>query len=221
MASFTSATAYLEIGIEHGYTLEAVKISTKVGVDPHPLFSLKSLPAGVTVHSVESDRFFETLTDDVKFDIIFLDGFHTYQQTYRDLMNSLRHLASRGVIIIDDVVPSDEISAIPELDVSISQQVEHGVTDFRWHGDVFRLIPLLRDHHPELQFRTLIGSGNEQTVLWKADPILESIAVDEATVAAYAKVSYEDTFANGIPEFFGSGSDEDVLQAIKSFRESR
>lgn len=173
-----SASSYLEIGVEHGYTLEAVKIATRVGVDPHPAFSRRSLPAGLTVRSMTSDEYFETLGEDARFDVIFLDGLHTYGQTYRDLINSLRHLDPRGVLIIDDVVPSDALSSMPDLTASIEAQVRRGVTDFMWHGDVFRIVPLLRDHHPELRYWTVVGRGNEQTVLWKVDPHRESVAVD-------------------------------------------
>jgi hypothetical protein len=158
-----------------------------------------------------SDRYFEVLDANVVFEIVFLDGLHTYQQTYRDLINSLRHLEARGAVIIDDVVPSDEFSAMPDLERSISEQVNRGVSDLLWHGDVFRIIPLLRDHHPELHFRTLVGAGNEQTVLWKTDANHESVAVDEATLQDYGRVTYEETFAHGVPEYFRPGSENEVL----------
>jgi hypothetical protein len=210
-SSLPSPSSYLEIGVEHGYTLEAVGISSRVGVDPHPMFSRRSLPAGLTVHPVTSDEYFGTLGGDALFDVIFLDGLHTYRQTYRDLINSLHHLVPQGVVIIDDVVPSDELSSMSNLDASIREQVRRGVSDFQWHGDVFRLISLLRDHHPELQFRTVVGTGNEQTVLWKTNPQQTSLAVDEATLEECGHVSYEATFSHGVPEYFRPGSDDEVL----------
>jgi hypothetical protein len=158
-----------------------------------------------------SDRYFETLQDSVVFDIVFLDGLHTYQQTYRDLIHALDHLEVHGVVIIDDVVPFDEVSAMPDLKKSISEQVNRGVSEIRWQGDVFRVIPLLRDHHPELKFRTLVGAGNEQTVLWRVGASHQSIAVDEPTLEDYGRVAYEETFAHGVPNYFRPGSDEEVL----------
>jgi hypothetical protein len=217
-SSLSSATRYLEIGVEHGYTLEAVKLKTRIGVDPHPLFSLKSLPAGLIVRPITSDQYFDELGDEVRFDVAFLDGLHTYQQTYRDLINALHHLDQHGVIIIDDVVPSDEISSMPDLEASIREQVNRSASDFRWHGDVFRIIPLLRDHHPELKFRTVVGGGNEQTVVWRVSEDHESVPVDEATLAAYSHVTYEETFSDGIPAFFMPGSDE---QIVREFEEDR
>lgn len=209
--SVSSATSYLEIGVEYGYTLEAVTLPRRVAVDPRPAFSLDSLPSGLTVFSTTSDMFFETLDEEITFDIIFLDGLHTYQQTYRDLMNSLLHVGRRSVIIIDDVVPSDYISSIPDPVASIKERATHRESDVRWHGDVFRIISVLRDHHPELQFRTIVGAGNEQTVLWKTDANLESVSIDEATLAEYSQVSYAEVFANGVPGYFRRGSDEQIL----------
>jgi hypothetical protein len=211
---------YLEIGVEHGYTLEAVRIATRVGVDPRPKFSLRSVPSGLTVHSVVSDAFFETLDDGVKFEVVFLDGLHTYQQTYRDLINSLRHREPKGIIIIDDVVPSDEVSAMSDLQASISERLNRGGSDFLWHGDVFRLLPILRDHHPEVEFRTVVGAGNEQTVLWRRDPNHESLTVDEATLQEYSQVTYEETFSGGIPPYFAPRSDDDVVREFKELRGS-
>jgi hypothetical protein len=84
-------TSYLEVGVEYGYTLEAVAVPNRVAVEPQPRFSLRHVPAGVSVFVTTSDKFFEGLDPGVTFDLVFLDGLHTYRQTYRDLMSSLRH----------------------------------------------------------------------------------------------------------------------------------
>ena len=99
------------MGVEHGFTLEAIPISRRVAVDPRPLFSAHVLPPGVSVFATTSDAFFAQLEPDERFDLVFLDGLHTVEQTYRDLINSLRHLQPHGVIVIDDVVPVDAYSA--------------------------------------------------------------------------------------------------------------
>lgn len=64
---------------------------------------------------MESDTYFSSLAPEVTFDIVFLDGLHTFEQTKADLFNALRHVP-RGVILIDDTVPEDETAALHDLD---------------------------------------------------------------------------------------------------------
>ena len=46
-----------------------------------------------------SDKFFK---DNEKFDIIFIDGLHTFEQTIKDIDNSIKFLRDKGVILIHD-----------------------------------------------------------------------------------------------------------------------
>ena len=109
-----SFTRYLEIGIQSGNTLEAVLMPVRVGVDPNPLMNLSILPQGVRVLPVTSDEFFDSYAGP-NFDLVFLDGLHEWFQTYRDILNSLNFLSDGGVILVDDVVPSDAISAVTPM----------------------------------------------------------------------------------------------------------
>jgi len=206
-------TAYLEVGVARGFTLEAVNVPNRTGVDPRPRFSLQHLPDGVAVFVGTSDDFFATLDTDVTFGVVFLDGLHTYQQTYRDLIQSLRHTSPAGVVVIDDVVPSDEVSAMPDQDESYAERRRRGLASRSWSGDVFRMIPVLRDHHPELEVRTIIGSGSEQAVVWKESVAIESCSIDDELLAGYGSVSYHDVFSEGVPEWFKPGTEDEVIRA--------
>lgn len=208
-------TSYLEIGVEEGRTFEAVALPHRVAVDPNPLFSCTHLPSGVSVNVKTSDQFFEELEAGVTFDLVFLDGLHTFDQTYRDVMNSLHHTYTRSVILVDDVVPSDAISAMRDLRGAIAERARIKSNDSRWHGDVFRLMLVLQDHHPELNFRTIVnGSDNEQAVIWKADPIVISKSLNDADLEVYKHRSYSDVFSNGIPDFFRPGTEEEIVQDV-------
>ena len=55
-----------------------------------------------------SDIFFENIDKDQKFDIIFIDADHTYEQVVKDINNSMKHLSANGVIIMHDVYVFDE-----------------------------------------------------------------------------------------------------------------
>ena len=85
----------------------------RCGVDPNPLFDAVLLPRGATFAVMTSDEFFRTIRPSRRFNVAFLDGLHTFEQTYRDMINTFAHLTN-GVILIDDTVPVDEYSAIPD-----------------------------------------------------------------------------------------------------------
>lgn len=207
--------SYLEVGVEYGYTFEAVQIPNRVAVDPRPRFSLRKVPPGVSVCVTTSDQFFESLDPSASFDVIFLDGLHTYQQTYRDLMNSLRHAKPQSVILVDDVVPDDEVSAMADAEEAKAERARRGLSGIAWQGDVFRLMLVLRDHHPDLRVRTIVDSGNDQAVIWRIIGCTQSTSVSDSTLASYKTISYSDVFSQGVPGFFHPGTEEEVLDDVK------
>ena len=132
---------YLEIGVQRGFTLEAVG-GWRVGVDPYPLFNTSKLPRNLAFHTMSSRSYFDESPGE-RFDFVFLDGLHTFQETYLDFVDSLRILSRDGVILIDDVFPSDEPSSQPDIEIAAEQKAAHGIEHGRWYGDVWRLAYLL------------------------------------------------------------------------------
>jgi hypothetical protein len=215
---------YLEIGLEAGRTLENVLAAQRVGVDPNPLFDTHVLPDGVEIHSIPSDDYFARLPRRTTFDFVFVDGLHTYQQTYRDVINAFRHCPN-GVLLIDDVVPSDWISAIPDQVESLELRRQHGIDNIDWHGDVFKVILMLRDHHPELDWVTITDRGNPQTFVWRQSktsvrrsPNRQGRArirsVSDAVVDSYQNVSYADVFDAGVPSSFHPCEEAEALPRV-------
>ena len=47
-----------------------------------------------------------SLFADHSLDLVYLDGLHTFEQTYRDLCNTLMHAHPATVILVDDTVPT-------------------------------------------------------------------------------------------------------------------
>ncbi len=135
-----NAKDYLEIGVQYGFTLSSVSVENKTGVDPRLMFN-RHLAPGVKLHKVTSDKFFARLKSDIKFDLIFLDGLHTFGQTSRDFVNALKHLRQGGAIVIDDVVPTSWEKALPDREESIRLQIlSSGEADGEWFGDVWKLV---------------------------------------------------------------------------------
>lgn len=132
---------YLEIGVALGTTLQAVESKHKVGVDPFPLFDTTALPSNVDFFHCDSDKYFSEFRTDKKFDFIFLDGLHEINQLWRDFVNSLRNLETNGWVLIDDIIPNDSISAIPDINESYRVRGVSAEDGYPWHGDCFRILP--------------------------------------------------------------------------------
>jgi len=106
---------YLEIGCNLDELFAAIPLKAKVGVDPVKGGNRK----------MTSDRFFALNSD--RFDVIFIDGLHTYEQLHRDVVNALRVVAPGGFIVLHDMLPRDwKEEHVPRL---------HG----QWTGDVWKV----------------------------------------------------------------------------------
>ena len=119
IAKKIDAKSYLEIGVQTGKTFRAVNIQNKVGVDPDPKWKDQTDVMG-------SDQYFDMLEDDDKFDVIFIDGLHHWQQVARDIANSIDHLNEGGVILVDDCAPKQKAYQTRQPSV------------LHWTGDVWR-----------------------------------------------------------------------------------
>lgn len=115
---------YLEIGTQFGQCFEEIEIEHKVCIDPNKVYEKLT-------HEMTSDQFFEQNKE--TFDIIFVDGLHTEEQTTIDIHNSLKVLNEGGTIVVHDCLPHCE-----------------EFIKICWNGTVFRSIIDLRYKHPEL-----------------------------------------------------------------------
>jgi hypothetical protein len=108
--------SYLEIGCDQDELFSKIIIEKKIGVDP---------ASGGTIRDT-SDNFFKK--NNKKFDIIFIDGLHEYDQVKKDINNSLFFLNDNGVIFLHDCMPMRFIyQAVPRAT---------GL----WNGDVWKNI---------------------------------------------------------------------------------
>jgi hypothetical protein len=194
---------YLEIGLASGVTFENVRAAVRQGVDPVPRFDTDHLPKGARVHVGPSDEFFASCLDEDTYDVVFLDGLHTFRQTYRDLINALR-LCRRGVVLIDDVIPCDAASALPDRAAANELYEELGLTrkPSRWHGDVYKVVLCVAHYYPELAYRTIVGSDKDQTLVWRDLQGVPVRPVDEDVLNAIESIDFVTVFADGVPELF-------------------
>jgi hypothetical protein len=168
LAGLVRAERYLEVGVSGGDTFLAVEVATRHAVDPR--FRFDTAP-----HASERVRFFPITSDayftrevpaDLRFDIVFLDGLHTFEQTFRDFCASMAHAHRDTVWIIDDVFPSDVFSALPSQKDALGFRRQHGLGSRVWHGDVYKTVFAIHDFFPTVSFRTFEpGPDNPQTVI--------------------------------------------------------
>lgn len=206
--ALNEAHSYLEIGVYSGQTFLNVDFAHKDAVDPE--FQLN-----VDEHRKDTVRFFEMRSDEFwttapalgHYDIIMIDGLHTFEQTFRDFVCSLHHSHERTVWLIDDTVPSDVFSAYPDQARSYTERQKIGLQDFPWHGDVFKLVLALHDFFPTLNYATIMGSGNPQTLAWYGRrtgfaPILNDLeAISRLTFFDLEGLSRAFNFAEEGPAF--------------------
>lgn len=94
------ARSYLEIGVFEGTSFHEVRVSEKVGVDP--------APNSRATAKLDSDTYFSTLSPEVRFDLVFIDGLHVREQVARDIQNAIARLTPGGAIVVHDCDPPDE-----------------------------------------------------------------------------------------------------------------
>jgi hypothetical protein len=199
-AGIDACQSYLEIGLREGYTFQDIAVRSRVGVDPEPRFEFrKRLPAGVKIFQDTSDSFFANTRE--RFDLIFLDGLHEFQQTLRDVLNALEILNDGGLIVVDDSVPIDEFSAIPDQSEALSRRLQSGSNRRDWNGDVFKAVAFLARRPADVGLLTLWSEDDSvqhgQTIVWKK-PGFDPSAL-AAAARDYQAPEYGELFADQRP----------------------
>lgn len=153
----SGGTNYLEVGVYAGRTFENVEAAQRVGVDPYPRFFRWPRPEGARFFESTSREYFDSW-DGEQFDLIFLDGLHEAQETLQDVIDSVRVLAEGGIILIDDVLPADFESSIPDEIASRQAKEQKGILHRAWYGDVWRVAEAIRLNDKLFDF-LLVGDG--------------------------------------------------------------
>lgn len=107
---------YLEIGTFKNDLFDYINCKDKIGVDPK---------SGGNVRKT-SDEFFSN--NNKKFDLIFIDGLHTYDQVRKDIDNSLKVIKDNGIILLHDCFPRNYYyQAVPRCQIN-------------WNGDTWKAL---------------------------------------------------------------------------------
>lgn len=120
---------YLEIGCDRDQLFSRINLENKIGVDPY---------SGGNIRKTSDDFF---INNNKTFDLVFIDGLHTYIQVKKDILNSVKFLNTNGIILVHDCLP-DSMSkqAVPRYKM-------------QWNGNVWKAIVDLR-RNPNLDIYT-------------------------------------------------------------------
>jgi Methyltransferase domain len=137
---------YLEIGISSGASLAlALENSYAVGVDPK-IAVIFPLRAWTKLYQSTSDQFFDKYYGDL-FDLIFIDGLHTFDAVVKDFCHAEELCSPSTVMLIHDTIPLFKETSQPPS--------ENEDTPSFWTGDVWKLIPALIKGRPDLKIFTI------------------------------------------------------------------
>ena len=118
-------SSYLEIGTFKDELFDFVKCKEKIGVDPVWGGNVKKT----------SDNFF--LGNNQKFDLVFIDGLHHYEQVKKDIINSLKVLKNGGMILMHDCMPKNYYyQAVPRCQYDWNGDTWKAFLEFRAKDDV-------------------------------------------------------------------------------------
>jgi hypothetical protein len=170
LGRFINWQSYLEIGVQAGRTFVEVDCPRKVGVDPRFKFDISNRPPTEVFYVMTSDQYFSSPELTETFDVVFLDGLHTYQQTLADLRNALERTHANSLILIDDTLPTDPFAALPSvLEAKMwRKQYANNPDSSDWQGDVFKVVVYIHDNLPGLSYASFNSGGNPQTVVWRS-----------------------------------------------------
>ncbi len=160
---------YLEIGVWRGDTFSQCNFTHETAVDPVFAFDVeaaKQANPNSNYVAQESDQYFCQLSRDVKFDVIFIDGMHTFEQSLTDLQNSIHHLAPKGYIVLDDVIPNDYAASFPDRNKSKQYRSIVGELGDSWMGNVFKTIFFVSAFMPAYSYATAL-ENHGQALLWR------------------------------------------------------
>jgi len=128
---------YLEIGVFKGENIREIKAPHKDGVDP----GAEGYIIPEVNYPMTSDAFFNLIKghDEIKYDIIFIDGLHHADQVEKDIQNALNHVVDRGFIVLHDCNPVGyDAQKIPRETIA-------------WNGDTWKAFVNFKAHNPNFK----------------------------------------------------------------------
>ncbi|MGI3186205.1 hypothetical protein [Nioella aestuarii] len=188
---------YMEIGCRDGSSFAPVRSKT-IAVDPFFRVERNAIGAKPALHIFQqtSDDFFASGFLDalgIRLSLSFLDGMHLFEYLLRDVIQTERRSRPDGVIMMHDCCPFDHPMTTRDL---------NNIPEAAWTGDVWKLLPILKQYRPDLKIDVLDCKPTGLVMLSNLDP--GNTALSDAydkILADWVTVTLEDY---GTARFFES-----------------
>lgn len=204
----------LEIVASKNETLKKIKAKRKTAVDPCFRFDFNNyseLDSDISFYQGTSDDFFsDARVRREAYDVIYLDGLHTFDQTLRDLLNAIALVKPSGVIVIEDVIPNSYRALLPNESDCVQLRLLSGEHDKSWMGDVYRLVFFIHSYLQQFSFAT-VAENHGQTIIWRSPR--KSGSFRPISVKDISTLGYEHTFLSR--DIFNITPCEDIRQRVR------
>jgi hypothetical protein len=140
--------SYVEIGVFQGKSFSLTLPGTLgIGIDPAPSIR-HPIDRSAKLFELTSDNFFTqydlgSVLQGQPVDLAFIDGMHLFEFTLRDFLHLERYCTEESTILVHDVEPLSE------------QMASRIQTSGLWSGDVWKLVPCLKEYRPDLRIATV------------------------------------------------------------------
>lgn len=179
---------YLEVGCRTGRIFANARGKT-IAVDPffRAETNIIGVKPGLHILQQTSDDFFASgflAAMKAKLSFSFLDGMHLFEYLLRDFIGAEKASDPKGVIALHDCCPFSHEMTTRDLS-NLPKQA--------WTGDVWKLIPILMEHRPDLTITVLDAAPTGVVLVSGLDPkskVLEKKY--DAIVKAYAEMTLKD-----------------------------
>lgn len=174
---------YVEIGVLSGCSLALVQpLTLAIGIDPCPHEDGR-WPAASRIFALTSNEFFSRhdlhhIVGDRGVDLALIDGLHLFEQVFEDLCHLERYMAPGGLIAVHDTIP---------LNRETSSRLR--TTEF-YTGDVWKILPWLRQYRPELDVVTVTTAPGGLTLIRGLNPQFEHPRLRDRT-AGFVALGFE------------------------------
>lgn len=188
---------YLEIGTRFGWSAQRTN-GKVILVDPFFRISediIGDSPAVLAFQQTSDDFFASGVIKSlgVQIGLSFLDGMHLIEYLLRDFMNTESVSHPKGAIMMHDCCPFSFTMTTRDLD---------NLPKGAWTGDVWKIIPMLQHHRPDLDITVLGCKPTGIVIVRGLDPnnrVLKENYND--IVAEWREVTLEDY---GVEKFYAS-----------------
>ena len=156
---------YLEVGCRSGRVISGVRGKT-IAVDPFFRVDTDVIGSKPSLHVFQqtSDDFFASgflEAMNIQLGLSFLDGMHLFEYLLRDIIGAERASHPHGVIALHDCFPFNFEMTTRDL---------NNLPKGPWTGDVWKIIPILREYRPDLKITALDAVPTGLVLLSGLDP---------------------------------------------------